>query len=216
VLRPTLDVRLQYGDTGDWTLRALVDTGAPISFFDRGAGDAVGVRFGQAGAEHGTIRIFGGSWHVQFEHVQLTFPAEPGITWEAHVAFVKDPELQMPFQGVLGTEGFLDKFAVTFNFYYDYFIVERPDDFHDRIGRHLTTDPTRTTEHSWRRGRAVSGALERPFDTLERVHTSSAALLSLRNTANRGGSPVWAGSLLDRAMGGMRKVHDPVKWQPGR
>jgi hypothetical protein len=153
VLRPTLDVRLQHGDTGDWTLRALVDTGAPISFFDRGAGDAVGVRFGQAGSEHGTIRIFGGSWHVQFEHVQLTFPAEPGISWEASVAFVKDPELQMPFQGVLGTEGFLDKFAVTFNFYYDYFIVERPDDFHDRAGRHLTTDPTRTTEHSWRRGR---------------------------------------------------------------
>ena len=28
MLRPTLDVRLQHGDTGDWTLRALVDTGA--------------------------------------------------------------------------------------------------------------------------------------------------------------------------------------------
>jgi hypothetical protein len=83
----------------------------------------------------------------------LTLPAEPEITWEAHVAFVKAPELQMPFQGVLGTDGFLDKFAVMFNYYYDYFVVERPDDFHDRVGQHLTNDPTRTADHTWLRGR---------------------------------------------------------------
>jgi hypothetical protein len=59
----------------------------------------------------------------------------------------------MPFQGVLGTDGFLDRFAVTFNKYYEYFIVERPDDFHDRVGRHLTTDPTRSTGDRWLRGR---------------------------------------------------------------
>ena len=34
---------------------------------------------------------------------------------------------QMPFQGVLGSRGFLDKFAVLFNQYYDYFIVDIPD-----------------------------------------------------------------------------------------
>lgn len=60
VLRPTVDVRLEYGDTGDWTLRALIDTGAPITVFDRGAADAVGVRFGYFGAETGMIRILGG------------------------------------------------------------------------------------------------------------------------------------------------------------
>lgn len=38
----------------------------------------------------------------------------------------------MPFQGVLGTTGFLDQFAVTFNHYYDYFAIERPDDCHSR------------------------------------------------------------------------------------
>jgi hypothetical protein len=144
---------LQHGDTGDWTLRALIDTGAPITFFDRGAGKAVGVRFGQAGADYGTIRVFGGTWHVQFEYVNLTLPAEPGLTWEARVAFVREAALQMPFQGVLGHDGFLDRFAVTFNKYYEYFVVERPDDFHDRIGRQLTTDPTRTTDHRWLRGR---------------------------------------------------------------
>jgi hypothetical protein len=64
-----------------------------------------------------------------------------------------DTALQMPFQGVLGTDGFLDKFAVTFNKYYDCFVIERPDDFHDRVGRHLTADPTRTTEQNWLHGR---------------------------------------------------------------
>ena len=34
----------------------------------------------------------------------------------------------MVFQGVLGTEGFLDKWAVIFNKYYDYFEIGLPDD----------------------------------------------------------------------------------------
>jgi hypothetical protein len=144
-------VRLEHGDTGDWTLRALIDTGAPISFFDRGAADAVGVRFGHAGAETGMIRIFGGTWRVQFEMVHLTLTVNDELSWPARVAFVMAPELQMPFQGVLGTEGFLDKFAVTFNRYFDYFIVERPDDFHERTGRHLTDDATGAAGENWKR-----------------------------------------------------------------
>ena len=148
--RPTVDVKLQHGDTGDWTLRALIDTGAPITFFDRGAADAVGVRIGHAGAEKGTIRIFGGTWRVQFEMVDLTLMVDEELSWPARVAFVIDPDLQMPFQGVLGTEGFLDKFAVTFNRYYDYFIVERPDDFHERRGKHLTRDATGAADENWK------------------------------------------------------------------
>lgn len=109
------------------------------------------MRFGQAGAEHARIRILGGHWRVQFEYVELTLPAEEGIQWTARVAFVMDPALQMPFQGVLGTDGFLDRFAVTFN-KYEYFVIERPDDFHDRVGMHLTNDPTQTVSESWRRG----------------------------------------------------------------
>lgn len=148
-----MDVRLEHGDTGDWTLRALVDTGAPLSFFDRGAGDAVGVRYGYAGAEYLQLRILGGHWRAQWETVDLSLPVEPGIRWTARVAFVIDPSLQMPFQGVLGTEGFLDKFAVTFNKYYEYFVVERPDDFHDRVGKELTSDPVHQSDENWRRGR---------------------------------------------------------------
>jgi len=80
------------------------------------------------------IRMLGGHWAVQFETVQISLAGDAEYAWTARADFVKSPELQMPFQGVLGTEGFLDKFAVTFNKYYDYFVLERPDDFHDRIG----------------------------------------------------------------------------------
>jgi hypothetical protein len=151
ILRPTVDVRLEYGDTGDWTLRALIDTGAPITVFDRGAADAVGVRINHAGAETGTIRILGGHWPVQFETVQLSLAVDPEYSWAARAAFVKSPDFQMPFQGLLGTEGFLDKFAVTFNKYYDYFVLERPDDFHDRIGAALANDPVTAPDSQWER-----------------------------------------------------------------
>jgi len=124
-----------------------------VSFFDRGAFEALGIREGYAGAEYGTIRILGGTWRVQFETVDLNLAVDPDISWTARAAFVLIAGLQMPFQGVLGTAGFLDKYAVTFNAYYNYFVVERPDDFHDRVGHHLVADPAKQADESWRRGR---------------------------------------------------------------
>jgi hypothetical protein len=41
---------------------------------------------------------------------------------------ITDPGLQMPFQGLLGTRGFLDRWAVTFNRYHNYFQLDHPDD----------------------------------------------------------------------------------------
>lgn len=133
ILRPTLDIRLQHGATGDWTVRALVDSGAPISVFDLGVAEALGLRLRYAGAITGSIRILGGTWPVQFEDVDLCIPNAPEIEWSARVAFVTDARLQMPFQGLLGTDGFLDQFAITFNKYFDYFVVERPDGCHERM-----------------------------------------------------------------------------------
>lgn len=97
------------------------------------------------------MRILGGQWSVQFEHVQVTLVADPQASWQARVAFVKDPALQMPFQGVLGTEGFLDKFVVTFNKYYDYFLVERPAEWQDRIGNQLFEEPSDRADIQWER-----------------------------------------------------------------
>lgn len=130
-LRPTVDVRLQHGANGDWSCRALLDTGAPISFFDRGVADALGIRIRPAGAELDFITVLGGRWQIQWEHADLSITGDEPITWSARVGFVLDQGLQMPFQGVLGTKGFLDQFAVTFNAYYDYFAVGRADDFEE-------------------------------------------------------------------------------------
>lgn len=96
------------------------------------------------------MRVFGDSWEIQFEVVDLSLPVDTNFSWTARVAFALNPGLVMPFQGVLGTDGFLDKFAVTFNKYYDYFVVERSDDFHERAGRQLTSDPTQQADEHWR------------------------------------------------------------------
>lgn len=147
-----MDVRLDSG-ANSWTMRALVDTGSPITFFDRGAADAIGVKIELEKKEKTPVRILGGTWDIQFEFIDLTLVVESEeVTWHARVAFAQSPRLQMPFQGVLGTEGFLDKFAVTFNKYYDYFVVEQPDDFHDRVVGPMTEDPASVADESWRRG----------------------------------------------------------------
>lgn len=49
--------------------------------------------------------------------------------WEAEVDFVHDEGL--PF-GLLGYEGFLNRWAVSFNGYNGYFVVAPVDLFHDR------------------------------------------------------------------------------------
>lgn len=81
---------MQFGATGDWTFRALLDTGAPVTFFDRGVADALGVRMGQTGAQRARIKILGGEWDVQFEDVDLILG---DASWPARPAFVRDPAL---------------------------------------------------------------------------------------------------------------------------
>lgn len=126
--RPTIDVTLWFPPNGEWTTRALIDTGSPITVFDRGAADALLVHIGYAGAETGRVALLGAHRTVQFEHIDLCLAQDSSFQWSARVAFILDPQFQMIFQGILGTEGFLDKWAVTFNKYYDYFELQRADD----------------------------------------------------------------------------------------
>jgi hypothetical protein len=131
-------------------MRALVDTGAPVTFFDRGAADAIGIRMGYAGARRGHVVALGNRWEVQWELVTLSVPADADLCWEVDIAFAVSEELQMPFQGVLGSRGFLDRVVVSFNEYHNYFVIEKPDDFHDRVGRHLVDDPLTRSDVGWR------------------------------------------------------------------
>jgi hypothetical protein len=127
-----VDIRLTCGPTGEWTTRALIDTGSPLTVFDRGVAEALVINIGYAGCEKGYIALLGGSRPVQFEYVDLNLPHYPGLSWTARVAFITDRTFQMPFQGILGLEGFLDKFVVTFNAYENYFLVEHPDEWNSR------------------------------------------------------------------------------------
>lgn len=128
-MRPTVDVRLNFAPNGEWVTRALVDTGSPATLFDRGAADALGIRIGQAGAETGSAKLLGKHVSLQFEVIDLCLRLHPSVAWSARVGFIKDPTFQMAFQGILGTDGFLEKFAVTFNKYYDWFQVSPADEF---------------------------------------------------------------------------------------
>lgn len=152
VLRPTLDVRLRRDHDVTWTTAALIDTGAPITFFDNGVAQALNLRLGQTGAETDFVKILGGNWKFQFETVELSIKDAPDICWETRIAFACDPSLQMPFQGVLGSRGFLERLAVTFNEYENYFVIESSDSYHERVGRHLVEDIARRSDEHWRTG----------------------------------------------------------------
>jgi hypothetical protein len=132
ILRPTVDVRLTCGPTGEWTTRALIDTGSPLTIFDRGVAEALLINIGYAGCKKGYVALLGGRRAVQFEYVDLSLPHYPHFSWAARVAFITDRAFQMPFQGILGAEGFLDKFVVTFNYYETFFLVEHPDEWNAR------------------------------------------------------------------------------------
>lgn len=126
--RPTLDVTLWFGANGEWTTQALIDTGSPSTLFDRGAADALGISFGYSDAITATVAILGARRRVQLEDIEIGLADDSSFQWTARVGFFLDPAFQMPFQGILGGDGFLDKWAVTFNKYYEWFELSRPDD----------------------------------------------------------------------------------------
>lgn len=126
--RPTVDVELRFGENGYWAPTALIDTGAPITVFDHATGRALLVRWNHAGAEFDTIALMGTTHVVQYEYIDLCLQAEPTFHWTAKVGFLMTPSFVMPFQGLLGNDGFLDKWAVTFNKYYEYIYLQRPDE----------------------------------------------------------------------------------------
>lgn len=131
VQRPTVDVRLTANNLTHKT-KALIDTGSPTCVFPRGAGDLLGVEF------HYTphrVRLMGGLWVAVRESVSMMLEPFEGDSWDADVLFVRDEGL--PF-ALLGYEGFLNRWAVSFNGALGYFTVESADDFHRRQGPEVT------------------------------------------------------------------------------
>lgn len=63
--------------------------------------------------------------------VTLTLPPFEDLNWDAEVFFFFQ-EWELPF-GLLGNEGFLDKWVVSFDRSANHFVVESPPDFQRRL-----------------------------------------------------------------------------------
>lgn len=97
-------------------VRALIDTGAPDTIFGRAVADAIGLDVGRPGGDRRTVRLLGGHWKAESALVTLTLPPFVDISWETQVHFLLDDIEDLPFQGLLGTRGFLDRWVVSFNY----------------------------------------------------------------------------------------------------
>ncbi|MDQ6783076.1 MAG: hypothetical protein M3063_06485 [Actinomycetota bacterium] len=75
------------------------------------------------------VRLMGHEWAAVTAQVDLLLPPFDDLGWEAEVDVVIDEGL--PF-ALLGYEGFLNRWAVSFNGYSGYFVVEPADEFDDR------------------------------------------------------------------------------------
>lgn len=127
-----LDVQLEMGDE-QASQKSLVDTGAPRCVFSRGIAVWLGIELpepGTGGSGTHNLRFLNHSWEAVSQRVTLHLPPFDDLRWEADVDFVLDEGL--PF-GLLGHEGFLDRWAVSFNAYHSYFVVEPVDGFHGRL-----------------------------------------------------------------------------------
>lgn len=146
VARPTVDVQLASGDL-DITVRALIDTGAPSTFFDSSVAEALGLETERRSATR-KIRVLGDVYPARLATVALTLAPFRDITWETEV-MVLTVELDLPFAGCLGSQGFLDRWVVTFNYYDSYFVVEERDAFVARMPVDTFTEYQEKFDQDW-------------------------------------------------------------------
>ena len=132
VSRPTVDLALSNGRRTR-KMRALVDTGAPFCIMGRAVADALDIDRAPRHGEDRTVHILGGEHPARLATVHLDLPPFAGLGWETRCAFLYG-ELPTSFLGVLGQEGFLDRWVASFNYYDGYFVIEERDTFVERLG----------------------------------------------------------------------------------
>lgn len=130
--RPTVDLKLARHDNAI-RIRALVDTGAPFCVFGRAIAEALNIDMGLGRGPDRSVHILGGEYNSRLAMVELELPPFTGLTWETECAFLY-ADLELSFAGVLGQEGFLDRWVASFNLYDGYFVIEERDDFVQRFG----------------------------------------------------------------------------------
>ncbi len=96
--------------------------------FPSGVADALGIELPRAGTLD--IDLMGRRWPAITGSVNLLLRPFDDLGWNADVDFVLDEGLQF---GLLGYEGFLNRWAVSFNAYKGYLVVEPVDSFEARM-----------------------------------------------------------------------------------
>ena len=79
------------------------------------------------------VKILGGPHNARRAIVTMDLPPFEGMHWETEALFLYG-ELDLSFAGVLGHEGFLDRWVASFNYYDGYFVIEERDAFVGRLG----------------------------------------------------------------------------------
>jgi hypothetical protein len=113
--------------------KALIDTGAPRSVFPLGAAIALEISLPdpvESPADIKKLKFLGQDWQAFSHEVTLSLPPFDDLVWHAEVDLVLQEGLKY---GLLGHEGFLDRWAVSFNAYHNYFVVEPVEEFHKRM-----------------------------------------------------------------------------------
>ncbi|HEX8001562.1 MAG TPA: hypothetical protein VF519_02590 [Mycobacteriales bacterium] len=124
--RPVVDVVAHHGPRSA-RVSALLDTGSLQTVFDHHVAGELGIALGRKGAEQRMLRLLGGTWTVQFEHVDLALAGTDEF-WAARVGFLTAPGPRLPALGLLGSAGFFDRYVVTFAEYHDRVTVEHAAD----------------------------------------------------------------------------------------
>lgn len=132
LVRPTVDLRVALG-SNHITIRALVDTGAPFCILSRAVAEALDVDMGLGRGTDRKVHILGAVHDARVAMVELDLPPFQGLGWETECAFLY-ADLELSFAGVLGQEGFLDRWVASFNLYDSYFVIEERDTFVRRLG----------------------------------------------------------------------------------
>jgi hypothetical protein len=110
-----------------------VDTGAPFCIFGRAAAEGLDIDMHLGRGKDREIHILGGRHNARVSMVTLELPPFTGMAWECEVCFLYD-DLELSFMGVLGQQGFLDRWVASFNYYDSYFVIEERDSFNSRLG----------------------------------------------------------------------------------
>ena len=157
LLRPTVDVTL-FREHYEYSVRALIDTGAPFTLFDSGTAEALGLDPKRMDGRPLWHSIVGGRHRAIHIHVALQLHPFTGVEWDAEVGFFVE-DIGLPFAGILGHFGFLDRWVVTFNAYDNYFVVEERDSFVERLPPDHEAEYERR-DLGWQRLNAMAGAAD--------------------------------------------------------